>query len=85
MEMGACSTAITDHDRDTAMESPIFREPGEDNTAEDWSTAATASSDEATRRQQTSRAALIRGDKTRQVLGQTGISRLDYPFPPMCC
>lgn len=33
MEVGACSTAITDHDRDTPDEIPIFREPDLD---EDW-------------------------------------------------
>ena len=54
MEMGACSTAITDHDRDTSRESPIFREPGDDLAEEEWSTAETAS--------QNTKAALIRGD-----------------------
>ena len=54
MEMGACSTAITDHDRDTTRESPIFREPGDDLEEEEWSTAKTAS--------QNTKAALIRGD-----------------------
>jgi len=30
MELGACSVSITDHDRDTDIESPIFSEPLED-------------------------------------------------------
>jgi len=33
IELGACSTAITDHDRDTPDEIPIFREP---DLTEDW-------------------------------------------------
>ena len=59
MEMGACSTAITDHDRDTDKETPIFREPGEDVDFdnEDWSTAETAFN---AKNQQ--KAALICGD-----------------------
>lgn len=61
MEMGACSTAITDHDRDTDQEMPIFREPGEDVDLdyEEWSTAETASSNNAKNQQ---KAALICGD-----------------------
>lgn len=59
MEMGACSTAITDHDRDTDKETPIFREPGEDVDVdyEDWSTAGTASN-----AQNRQKAALVCGD-----------------------
>jgi len=29
MELGACSVSITDHDRDTDLESPIFHEPSD--------------------------------------------------------
>ena len=29
MELGACSTSITDYDRDTDQEVPVFREPGQ--------------------------------------------------------
>eukprot|EP00957_Ditylum_brightwellii_P083794 6368976-Ditylum_brightwellii.AAC.1 len=36
LELGACSVSITDHDRDTPNETPIFREPG--NNKEDWAT-----------------------------------------------
>eukprot|EP00562_Extubocellulus_spinifer_P009659 CAMPEP_0178511904 /NCGR_PEP_ID=MMETSP0696-20121128/22609_1 /TAXON_ID=265572 /ORGANISM="Extubocellulus spinifer, Strain CCMP396" /LENGTH=505 /DNA_ID=CAMNT_0020141705 /DNA_START=36 /DNA_END=1553 /DNA_ORIENTATION=+ len=61
---GACSTSITDHDRDTDMERPIFREPGDESRRgedaaeyEDWSTAATGTSASAE-----PRAALICGD-----------------------
>ena len=39
METGsACSTAITDHDRDTDLEVPVFREPGE-GQEEEWPVA----------------------------------------------
>lgn len=35
MEIGACSTSITDSDRDTDQEVPIFREPGSHGMASD--------------------------------------------------
>ena len=31
MEIGACSASLTDHDKDTPLEEPVFREPGSDN------------------------------------------------------
>ena len=34
MELGACSVAITDHDKDTALEAPLFMEPSDQDTAD---------------------------------------------------
>ena len=34
MELGACSVSITDHDKDTDLEDPLFLEPSEEDTAD---------------------------------------------------
>ena len=34
MELGACSVAITDHDKDTELEDPLFMEPCDSDTAD---------------------------------------------------